>query len=187
MEMAGAVEGVDADVAELRSLLAARFGVDDRGPLGAPLPDPEAARVLVHRRGGKLAQQLGFEPLGALMQDRGDGVVERGRHRPEHECRNHRRRHELPRGDAGSARNDQLEAPREREVARHRAHQHGERHDALGELRDAEKRDLGEEPRGRVGPVGAAAHELDIVDHRRQARPRRMKEPTTELRKRSPK
>jgi hypothetical protein len=122
MEVAGAVEGVDADIAKLRSLLAARFGIDDRGPFGAPLPHPEAARILVHCRGGKFAQHLGFEPLGALMQDRSDGVVERGRRRAEHERGNHRRRHELPGGDAGGAGNDQLEAPGERQVARHCAH-----------------------------------------------------------------
>ncbi len=155
------------DAAEHCALLAARAGVDDRCAVGALLADPESRGVRLQRR-GVLAQHLGLETLRALVQHRGDGIVDRGGDRAEDKRRDHGRRDELPGGNAGRARDHELEPARQRQIARHGADQHRERHDALGELRHAEHRDLGEDHRGCVRPVGAAAHQFDVVDHRRE-------------------
>ena len=166
LELAVAVERVNADAAESSALLAARFGVDDGRAVGAALTHPEAAGVFPHRRGGKLARHLGFEPLGALVHHRGQRIVDRGGDGAEQKRRDHRGCDELPGGNAGRARNDQFEPARQRQIAGHRADQHRERHDALGKLRHAEHGNFRQHQRGGFRPVRAAAQQLDIVDHR---------------------
>ena len=54
------------------------------------------------------------------------------------------------------------------EVARHRADQHAERHDALGDLRHAVERGLGHQQRRDIRDVAGAPHHLDIVEQRDQ-------------------
>ena len=168
LEFAGVIEGVNADAPELRTLLAARLGVDDGRAVGAFLTHPEAAGVFLQGRAGKLAHHLGFKALGALVQHGSERVVKRGGDGAEQERRNERWRHKLPGGNACGARYDQLQAARQPQIARHRSHQHRERHDALGELGDAERGNLGEDQGRSLRPVGAAAQQFDVVDHRRE-------------------
>ena len=99
------------------------------------------------------------------MHHRGERIVNRGRDDAEQERSDHRRRDELPGGHAGRSRDDQFEPARQREIARHRADQHGKRHNALGELGDAKQGNFRKNERGCFRPIRAAAQQLDIVDH----------------------
>ena len=77
------------------------------------------------------------------MQDGRERIVDGGRKHPEQECDDDGGCNELPRGDAGSARHDEFEPSGQRQITRHRADQHRERHDVLGQLRNAKDRDFG--------------------------------------------
>ena len=99
------------------------------------------------------------------MQHRREWIVECGRDGSEDECRDHRRRHKLPCGNAGGARNDEFMAARQCQITGHRANQNRERHDAFGELGDAVHGDFREQPGRGVGPVCATPHQLDVIDH----------------------
>jgi len=99
------------------------------------------------------------------VHDRGERIVNRSGHHPEQKSGDQRGRDELPSGHAGGARDHKLKPPRQRQIARHRAHQHGKRHDAFGELGHAKQRNFRKDEGRGLGPIRAATQELDIIDH----------------------
>ena len=174
------IEHENRDVAEQHALFAAGRGIDDRLAVGAALAQPDA---VAGRPGAseRAAGDLRLHALGLFVQHRGDRVVDGGRKCADGERRDQRRRDELPGRHAGGARDHELEPPRQAEEARHRADQDAERQDALGDLRHAIERRLGDQQRGRVRHVGEPPHHLEVVDqddqrehagkHRDQRRP----------------
>src|SRR6516162_11372918 len=90
--MALFIENVDAYAAKLATLLAAAACIDDRSAVIALLPYPKTAYELL-QRWRVTALHVGLEMLGALMQQRRNGIVESGRDRAEKERGDNGRRH----------------------------------------------------------------------------------------------
>ena len=168
-ELVVLIEHEGDDVVQHDALFAAAQGIDDRLAVVAALGDPEAidggleADLVV-------AGNFRFEPLGFLLKRRGDRIVDRGGDDADAERHEHGRSDELPCRHARGARDDELEPPRQAEIARHRADQRAERQHALGDLRHAEQGRLRHLQRGDVRRVGEPAHHLDVVeqDHQRE-------------------
>src|SRR5579883_179401 len=167
-EVAGRIVRKYRHAAELNALIGARLGVDDGLTVIVDLAHPEAVAVALHPRLGATAQVADLEPRGSLLQRGGERVVDEGREHAEDERDEDRRRDELPGRDAGRARDHELEPARQVEIAGHAGDQDRERHDALGDLRHAKERRLGDDQRRNVGQVGGLAHQLDVLDERDQ-------------------
>ena len=105
------VKGEDADPVEPHALFLARRRIDDRLAVRAALAYPETERILLLHDVRLLAEHFGFELLRPFAHGRGERVVNGGRHDPEREGDDQRRRHELPRRHAGRACHDELVAP----------------------------------------------------------------------------
>ena len=111
-----------------------------------------------------LIEQLGFEPFRLLAKRRRKRVVYCRRPDPKKQRHNDGRRDELPSRHSGRAGDNELEPARQIEEARHRADQHCERHQALGDLGNAKERGLGNRPGRNIGNLRGAPHQLDVVD-----------------------
>ena len=146
-EMIALVEHEGADLGQQHALLAAARRVDDRLAVVAALADPEAVDGRLQAF-GVVAGNLGLQALGLFLQDGGDRIVNGGGDDADAERDHDGRRGELPSRHARRARHHELEPPRQAEKARHRADQHAERQDPLGDLRHAKQRNLGDEQRG---------------------------------------
>src|SRR5581483_9868617 len=76
-------KGENGDAAELGALVAARRGIDDGLSIAAALTHPEAAGVREHAARRRRAENLRFEPLRMLLEDRGNRIVNRCRQHAE--------------------------------------------------------------------------------------------------------
>ena len=137
----GIVEREDGHVGELGALLAAGRGVDDRLAVLAALAQPEAA---VGRAQDCGCRRSGSPPAAPIVraERRRHRIVDR-RHDDADEQRDHDRRRTNCQADMPAERATTSSSRRDRfEIADHRADQHRERHDALGDVRHPVERDL---------------------------------------------
>ena len=165
-EVAGGIVPENAHAAQLDSLLAARFGVDHCLAVIVALAHPKSAARIAEAL--VAARQFGLESGRQLAQVGGDRIIDRGQCDTDQGGDDDGGRDELPGRNAGGARDRELQAPRQIQVAEHRADEDGERHHAFGDEGHPKNRDLRDDESRDVLDVRGAPQQLKKVDHRGQ-------------------
>src|SRR6266576_439079 len=149
------------------ALLLAAGGVDDGLALTVDLIDPEAGRVL-YAAAGSGAEQLRLHSLREFAQIGGNRIVSGCRRDSEYDRTCQRRRDELPRRNAGGARNHQFQSPRKRQITGHRSDQDAKRHHFFEQLRHAEQRRLCDRDGGDRSQPRRLPDHFDVIDQHQQ-------------------